>query len=154
MVGELIAVGWARPTEDIRPPLQAFLAEVSREPGTWLETLSKIHMQAAVLIEFVLHNLRANLSSLGGSAALQCTGDDVPSAIADFLDVQTRMTYTDFRKILLDFCVAEMIAPETVASAVEGRREYFLNTGQHLSETITADVPLLCVCMAHRIFWA
>ncbi len=46
VVADLIAVSWGRPEADVRPRLDAFLAQVASQPRTWLETLTKLDERA------------------------------------------------------------------------------------------------------------
>jgi hypothetical protein len=154
VLADLIAVCWGRPDADVRPRLDAFLAEVARQPRSWLRTLTTIHTQAAELIDCVMRTLQSQQSSMYGDATLWRDVEEARSAIADFLDLQDRMTYADFRTSLLEFCLAEAISPEVVASYIDGRQEYWLSEVEHLSQTIAADGPLRCVWLAHRMFWA
>ncbi len=80
--------------------------------------------------------------------------DESQPLIADFLDLQKKMTYKAFRKALLRFCLTEAIAPEAVAGHIDGRKEYWLSAEEHLSHVITTDTPLLCTWLAHRMFTA
>ncbi len=154
VLADLIAVCWGRPDVDVRPRLDALLAEVARQPRTWLKTLTKVQTDAPELVASVTRIVHSQQSSLSGDASLWRDAEDARSAIADFLDLQDRMTYADFRIALLDFCLAEAIPPEVVASYVEGRKEYGQSELEPLSQTITADVPLMCIWLAHRMFWA
>jgi hypothetical protein len=154
VLADLIAVCWGRPKADVRPRLDAFLAEVARQPGMWLVTLTKIHKQAPELIDLVMRTLQAQQSSMYGDATLWRDAEEARCAIADFFDLQDRMTYDEYRYALLQFCLAEAISPEVVASYLGGRNEYTLSALVHLSQTIPADVPLQCVWLAHRTFWA
>jgi hypothetical protein len=157
VLADLIPVCWVRPEMDLRPRLDAFLAEVSRQPAMWLESLTKVHRQGAELIDLVMRTLQSQQSSIGGHASLWRDSDEARSAISDFLDSlghKDKMTIDEFRTSLLDFCLAEAISPEAVASYFAKPTEYWQTAQPPLSQSITADVPLFCVCLAHQMFWA
>jgi len=154
VVGDLIAASWARTEADLRPRVDAFLAEVAGQPRVWLQNLTKIQMHTPELIEIVMRTLQARLSSMDGQASLWRDAGAAQCAIRDFLDLQPRIPYSDFRNLLLQFCLEEAISPDVVAGYLDGRPEYWLTADEHLSQTITADVPLLCVWLGHRMFWA
>jgi len=153
-VGKLLAVCWGRPEADVHPRLEAFLAAVAREPRSWLETLTELHAEAPGLTDLVLRTLQSQPAAVQGNASLRREAEDARQAIADFLDLQGKRSYDIFRRALLDFCLAEAIPPEAVADHVEGRKDYWLNRELHLAQVLTADVPLLCVWLAHRLFCA
>jgi hypothetical protein len=153
----LIPFCWERPESDLRPRLDTFLAEISRQPTAWLATLTKIHQQGAELIDLVLRTLHAQQASIAGHASLWRDADESRSAISDFLDslaFKERLTNDDFRASLLGFCLAEAISPSTVASYFAAPKEYWQIAQAPLSQAIVTDVPLLCVCLAYQLFWA
>lgn len=154
IVADLIAVSWEKPEVHVRPRLDAFLAAVARQPRLWLETLTRLHRQGRVLTDFVRRTLEEQQSSTYENASLERAAEDARCAIADFLDLQERLTYDEFRKALLTFCLAEAISPQAVARSIAGHKEYLINADEHLSEIIAADVPLLCTWLAHQLFWA
>jgi hypothetical protein len=154
VVAYLISVAWGRPDGDVRPRLEAFVAEVADNPPAWLATLTRIHRRGTGLIDLVWRTLQAQQTSLGRGPISQRATAEALDAIADFLDLQDEMTYDVFRKTLLAFCLTEAIHPEAVAASLQGRMDYWLNEQEHLAQVIKDDAPLHCVWLAHRMFWA
>ena len=153
-LANLISIHLDRPGTDVRPRLDVFIAAVADQPQTWLQNLRKIQKDAPELIDAVLRILQSYQPSMYGSVSIAREGEDTDIVIADFLDLQDKMPYKDFRKLLLEFCLTEVIAPSAVASFVAGRKEYAANKDEHLSQIIPADTALQCVWLAHQILWA
>jgi hypothetical protein len=55
---------------------------------------------------------------------------------------------------LLEFCLREALAPETVAELIAENPYYWLSPDRHLSEAVRGDEPLRLTHLAHRLFWA
>jgi hypothetical protein len=55
---------------------------------------------------------------------------------------------------LLEFCLREVISPETLANLVEDRPANRLSAQEYLSPQVMGDWPLRYVWLAYRLFWA
>ena len=154
VVQDLVAVGWGRPFTDVRPRLDVFLTKVAQRPRVWFKILTHIQDRTGTVLEVVGRTLLSRQAALDDRAYEQRGAADIGLVIADFLDLHDRTMYEFFRDELLAFCLDEAISPEAVAVFVQDRPDYWLTADEHLSQTITADLPLHCTWLAHRLFWA
>ncbi len=147
----LIPPSWSRPFAEVRPQLLAFLAESLRVPRTLLRALDAARQQPAVLAQFgrLLEQLGDTLPPLPLEAR---SSSDLADLVTAFLDTADRSHYRTFRLSLLDFCLREAIAPETVAELTEDSPHYQYGDG-HLAQTVGGDEPFRLVYLAHQLFW-
>jgi hypothetical protein len=147
----LVALSWSRPFAEARPKLLAFLAEALRLPRGLLRALDVTSEQPAVLEEFG-HLLGQLGETLPPEPIEARSSSDLAELVFGFLDTADRSHYRTLRPPLLEFCLREAIAPETVAESVAENR-YYQHSDTHLSEAIAADEPLRLTYLAHRLFW-
>jgi hypothetical protein len=148
----LIPLSWSRPLAELRPRLLAFLATAVRLPRQLLGALDTVYDQPAVLAEFgrMLEQLQETLPPPPLEAR---SSSDLAELAFAFLDTADRSTYRTLRPPLLDFCLREAIAPETVAELTADNGYYWLAPDRHLSEALANDEPLRLVYLAHQLFW-
>lgn len=149
----LVPLSWSRPFSELRPRLLAYLASAVKAPRELLVGLDVAYDQPAVLAEFgrMLERLRQTLPPPPLEAR---SSSDLAELTFAFLDTADRSTYRTLRPSLLDFCVREAIAPETVADLAAENSYYWLAPERHLSEALANDEPLRLVYLAHQLFWA
>jgi hypothetical protein len=148
----LVPLSWSRPFTEVRPKLLAFLAESLRLPRSFLLALDATAEQPPVLAEFdhLLEQLRETLPPEPIEAR---SSSDLAELVFAFLDTADRSHYRNLRPPLLEFCLHEAIAPETVAELAAENRHYQQPPDSHLSEAVAADEPLRLAYLAHRLFW-
>ncbi len=62
--------------------------------------------------------------------------------------------YQHFRRIMLRFCLREMLGPEKVAAAISGQPHMSIPGAPDLAEALMGDLPLRILCHMHRIYWS
>jgi hypothetical protein len=149
----LVPLAWSRPFAEVRPRLLSFLASAVATPRQFLASLDVAYDQPAVLSEFgrMLEQLRQTLPPAPLEAR---SSSDLAELAFAFLDTADRSTYRTLRPSLLEFCLREAIAPETVAELAADSPYYWLAPERHLSEALANDEPLRLVYLAHQLFWA
>jgi hypothetical protein len=149
----LVPLSWSRPFPEVRPRLLEFLATAVRLTRQFLVVLDYTHDQPAVLAEFgrMLEQLQETLPPPPLEAR---SSSDLAELTFAFLDTADRSTYRNLRPSLLDFCLREAIAPESVAELTADNGYYWLAPERHLSEALANDEPLRLVYLAHQLFWA
>jgi hypothetical protein len=149
----LVPLSWSRPFAEVRPRLLAFLATAVQLPRQFLVVLDTTYDHPAVLAEFgrMLEHLQQTLPQPPLEAR---SSSDLAELAFAFLDTADRSTYRNLRPSLLDFCLREAIAPETVAELAAENHYYWLAPDRHLSEALANDEPLRLVYLAHQLFWA
>jgi hypothetical protein len=149
-----VPISWMLPFGEFRPHLIRLLRDVSERPRQTLELFGDVRLEAPA----VLAHFGGLLDALQSERAVPADGpgldEGLKALIVDFLDEAYNPDYPEFRVDLLDFCLREMIEPETVAAVAEQQPVYWVRTGGYLAEAIRADRALRHVCRAHRLFWA
>jgi hypothetical protein len=148
----LVPLSWSRPFAEVRPRLLAFLADALRAPRGFLRALDATGEQPPVLAEFG-HMLDRLQETLPPAPLEARSSSDLAELTFAFLDTADRSTYRTLRPSLLDFCLREAVAPETVADLTTENRHYWLAPDRHLSEAISEDEPLSLAYLAHHLFW-
>src|SRR5262249_37143747 len=143
----------SRPFSEVRPRLLTFLATAVKSPRELLVALDVAYDQPVVLAEFgrMTERLRQTLPPPPLEAR---SSSDLAELTFAFLDTADRSTYRPLRPALLDFCLREAVAPETVADLAAENSYYWLAPERHLSEALANDEPLRLVYLAHQLFWA
>jgi hypothetical protein len=105
-----------------------------------------------VVVQFarLLEQLQETLPPLPLEAR---SSKDLAELAFDFLDLADRSSYRELRPRLLDFCLREAIAPETLAELIAENPAYAMVPSRHLSDVIGADEPLRLVYLVHRLYW-
>jgi len=149
----LIPLSWSRPFPEVRPKLLAFLAEALRVPRSFLMALDAIQARPAVLAQFgrLLELLQETLPPPPLEAR---SSSDLAELALAFLDTADRSYYRPFRTLLLEFCLREAMAPETLAELIADNPYYWLSAERHLSAAVADDESLCLAYRAHRLFWA
>jgi hypothetical protein len=149
----LIPLSWSRPFLEVRPKLLAYLAEALRLPRAFLTALDALRMRPVVLAQFgrLLEQLQETLPPPPLEAR---SSRDLAELAFAFLDTTDRSYFRPFRTLLLEFCVREAIAPETLAELVAENPYYWLTAERHLAEAVADDEPLRLAYQAQRLFWA
>ncbi len=148
----LIPLSWSRPFSAVRPRLLTFLATALQAPRGLLLALDATGELPPVLAEFgwLLEQLQETLPPPPLEAR---SSSDLAELVFAFLDPVDRSSYRNLRPSLLDFCLREAIAPETLAELTAENRHYWLAPDRHLSEAVAGDEPLCLTYLAHRLFW-
>ncbi|HEX7375983.1 MAG TPA: J domain-containing protein [Pirellulales bacterium] len=150
---DVVRRGWITPMEELRPRLMAYLAAIAARPGQMLHRLDAVWKTAPPLLH-QFRGLLARLDSITEPADDRRSEADVAELVMAFACETPAARYADWRPPLLDFCLREVLMPEQVAAALADHAEFQLSAEVHLSQAALADLPLVCVCHACRLFWA
>jgi hypothetical protein len=143
---KVVPLSWANPFES-RHRILADCRTVADNPEAALEQLDAVHRQGPL----VLTHLGQTLGWLWHVSTDPRDEEALVSAIEDHLQglgpAVSETDYALYRRYLMRLCVAEVIAPETVAAVHYPDRATFAH------QRILDDWPLRVVCLAHRLIW-
>jgi len=148
----LIPLSWSRPFAEVRPKLQAFLAQALHAPRVLLRALDATFEQPAVLAQFA-RLLEQWQETLPPQPLEARSSSDLADLTFAYLDLADRSSYRSLRLGLFDFCLREAIAPEILAELAIENPYYWLAPDRHLAEAVAEDEPLRLAYLAHRLFW-
>lgn len=144
---DVLPLTWSSPFEN-RHRILARCRAVAENPEASLASLDDLRRCAPL----VAAHLGLTLSWLWHASADPRDESEMRSAVNDhFRDLPPPVGASDYalyRENLLHFCVAEVIAPETVAQFHYAERTPFA------FQMILDDWPLRTVCLAHRLIWS
>lgn len=150
---DLVRDSWLMSIEQLQPRLMSYLANIAARPGMALKNFDAIHGRASPLL-FQFRRALSSLEQIAEPAADTRKPEEINELVLSFAYQTPASTYTEWRPQLLDFCLREVVMPEQFAAALSGYSEFQLTSDQHLSQAASADLPLVCVCHACRLFWA
>lgn len=149
-VTQLIRSSWTRPYLEVRPAVVGLLEQINGNPRAWLEALSRAQKRGAR----ALIQLDLLFDEEEGYVGDHSPPGPDPEFVKRFLLSRWHRLYWRFRDRLLNFCLAEAIAPIEVAEQAHGyriAREMFYKY-EDLGAVIHRDVALQLVCKACRVF--
>jgi hypothetical protein len=142
-----LPLAWTNPFEN-RHRLLVHCRPIAENPALAFDQLDEVQRRAPL----VPAHLAQTLAWLWPTAVDPRDEAALASAITDTLggvDLPiSEGSYLLYRRHLLRLCVAEVIAPETVAAMLSPDRASFVY------QRIHDDWPLRLVCLAHRLIWA
>jgi hypothetical protein len=150
---EIVRLSWATSIDEFEPRLTLFLSKIAAAPGAAVKKFDSIKELGSPLL-FQFRNTLSMLEQNTEPAADTRTPAQINELVITFVRETPGTKYADWRPQLLDFCLRELVMPEQVAAALAGNQDFTLTPEQSLSQAASADLPLVCVCHACRLFWA
>lgn len=150
---EIVRLSWATAIDEFEPRLMSYLAKIAATPGAELKKFDSIRELGSPLL-FQFRNALNLLEQNRKPAADVRTPAQINDLILTFVRETPGTKYAEWRPQLLDFCLREVVMPAQVASALAGNQDFTLSPEQSLAQAASADLPLICVCHACRLFWA
>lgn len=149
-LGELVARLWTEPLTRVRPQLLAWLDRMRQDPHRWLKDFDFLQLRAPTLLAQLGRSMDMLLDCLPAPFADGRRPDVLAELVLDFLENTSWRVYKEIRPQVLDFCVRELIAPETIVHLLERVPKY---SSGGLTQTLQEDWPLRYVCLGYRMFW-
>lgn len=144
---------WSSRNEDLRRPFVSYFAALAAVPKVALRRFDAVNELASPLL-FEFRRTLHSLDSMSEPLAETRSNDEINDLVLSFAHDTPSTKYSEWRHPLVDFCLGEMVMPEQLAAVLQNRRDFQLTAEQHLSQAVIADVPLMCVCHACRLFWS
>lgn len=149
----VMRLAWNSSIQETREPLLHYLRTIASQPAWALKKFDAIlELASALLIQFA--KTLQTLEAVSEPAEDSRTLDELRQLVLSFARDTPAAKYSEWRPLLLDFCLREVIMPQQVADALVDQREFQLTPDLHLSQAVSSDLPLICVCHAYRLFWA
>lgn len=149
----LIPASWTRDFTEVRPLLLGFLGEVALEPWNSLTALDQIYGVCSAIMVQVWRLMMTEQHEVSQPLRNDKIEENLASLVLEFLHDSDRFRYFEIRRNLLDFCLREMVAPETLGRMAAEHQLCRLSPHQDLKDAIASDLPLRAVYLAQRMFW-
>ena len=143
----VLPLSWPNPYEN-RHRILSQCRVVADDPETALEQLDAIQYRAAIIPAHLGQTLGSIFHTAGDPREARSLLAVVNQHLGGTNHPVNEPEYGLYRWHLLRLCVAEFIAPETVANL------HIMDRAAFVYQRIHDDWPLRTVCLAHRLIWA
>jgi hypothetical protein len=139
----LLPLTWDEPVSDAFPMLRDWLDQVAPAPRQAIGFFDRLNARSGAVLAHV-SQLIGRMNPAPETPRPAACG----RAVMGLLSRHRWWQYARFRLRLLEFCLAEAIAPEEAARALAELPELCLEPGKHLAAVVSTDWPLIAAYQA------